>query len=255
MISSAEKLARLMPSAACIESEEPEMESSQHHSQAVILEKSLEFLWQDRNDFFIGVNLTVYFSRQQLKTHDFRGPDVFISLNTERRPRYSWVIWEEDGKYPDVIFELLSESTEDIDRTIKKSIYQDRFRTSEYYWFSPQSFEFAGFHLVDGQYEEMLPNEQGWLWSKKLHLYLGVLDGRLRYFKPSGELVPTPEEAAIQEQMRADEERMRADEERMRADEERRQARREQLRAQQAEQKVAALAARLLELGVDPNTL
>lgn len=248
MIFSSRRLAQLMPSAACIESEEPEMESSQHHSQAVILEKSLEFLWQDRNDFFIGVNLTIYFSRQQLKTHDFRGPDVFISLNTERHPRYSWVTWEEDGKYPDVIFELLSPTTEEIDRTIKKEIYQDRFRTSEYYWFSPESFEFAGFHLVDGQYEEMLFNEQGWLWSKKLHLYLGVFDGALRYFKPTGEMVPTPEEAAIQEQMRADEERMRADEER-------RLARREQLRAQQAEQKIDALSARLRELGVDPNTL
>ncbi|MGH9799340.1 MAG: Uma2 family endonuclease, partial [Blastocatellia bacterium] len=112
MISSAEKLARLMPSAAGVESEEPEMESSLHHSQAVILEKSLEFLWQNRNDFFIGVNLTVYFSREQLKTRDFRGPDVFIVLNTERHPRRSWVTWEEGGKYPDVIFELLSETTE-----------------------------------------------------------------------------------------------------------------------------------------------
>ena len=37
MISSAEKLANLMPSATGIESEEPEMESSLHHSQAVIL--------------------------------------------------------------------------------------------------------------------------------------------------------------------------------------------------------------------------
>ena len=60
------------------------MESSKHHTQAVILEKSLERWWQARQDFFIGVNLTVYFSRQQLKNHDFRGPDVFIVLGVER---------------------------------------------------------------------------------------------------------------------------------------------------------------------------
>ncbi len=34
-----------------------------------------------------------------------------------------------DGKYPDLIIELLSESTATTDRNLKKSLYQDRFRT------------------------------------------------------------------------------------------------------------------------------
>ncbi|MBW4465374.1 MAG: hypothetical protein KME07_08030 [Pegethrix bostrychoides GSE-TBD4-15B] len=29
-------------------------------------------------------------------------------MNTERRPRKSWMGWEEEGKYPNVIIEVLS---------------------------------------------------------------------------------------------------------------------------------------------------
>ena len=249
----AERLAALMPDASQLLSEEPEMESSKHHTQAVILEKSLERWWQTRQDFFIGVNLTVYFSRQQLKTHDFRGPDVFIVLGTERRPRTSWVVWEEGGKYPDVIFELLSDSTSEIDREIKKEIYASRFRTPEYFWFSPDTLEFRGWRLTDNHYEEIEPDERGWRWSRMLGLFLGVVDDKLRYFTSASELVPTPEEGEAQarqllqqEHSRAEQERTRAEQERARADQERRQAEHERARAEQ-------LAARLRALGVEPE--
>ena len=71
--------------------------------------------------FFIGANLTIYFSKDQLKSKDFRGPDFFFLVKqTEKRPRRSWVVWEEDGKYLSVIIELLSASTAQVDRTLKK---------------------------------------------------------------------------------------------------------------------------------------
>lgn len=56
-------------------------------------------------------------------------------LDTQHYPRKSWVVWEEDDKYPNVIIELLSESTEQVDRRLKKQIYQDTFHTPEYFWF------------------------------------------------------------------------------------------------------------------------
>jgi Uma2 family endonuclease len=34
--------------------------------------------------------------------------------------RNSWVVWEEDGRYPNLIIELLSDSTSKTDRTLKK---------------------------------------------------------------------------------------------------------------------------------------
>jgi Uma2 family endonuclease len=192
-------------------SDEPEMESSLHYMQLLLLVTCLEWLWRDRNDFFIGANLTIYFSRQQLKHRDFRGPDFFLVTGTQKYPRNSWVVWEEDGRYPDLIIELLSDSTANVDRTVKKQLYQNQFRTPEYFWFSPSDLDLAGFRLAGNQYQEIAVDEQGWRWSEVLGLYLGVEAGKLRYFTLNGDLVLTPEEAAQQERQRAEQERQRAE--------------------------------------------
>nr|WP_242021483.1 Uma2 family endonuclease [Nodosilinea sp. FACHB-141] len=200
----AQQLADLMPDATKLESNEPEMESSLHYAQLALLVACLEWLWRDRTDFFIGANLTVYFSREQLKTRDFRGPEFFLVNQTQRRPRKSWVVWEEGGQYPDLIIELLSPATAKTDRSLKKVLYQDRFRAPEYFWFSPETLEFEGYRLVGQHYDAIAPNEAGQRWSEVLGLFLGVQDETLRYFHSSGELVPTPEEAAAVAQERAD---------------------------------------------------
>jgi hypothetical protein len=72
---------------------------------------------------------TIYYSPNQLKSEDFRGPDFFVVLGAEKKERKSWVVWQEDGKYPNVIVELLSDSTASVDRGLKKEIYQNTFRT------------------------------------------------------------------------------------------------------------------------------
>ena len=82
-------------------------------------------------------------------------------------------------------------------------MYENRFHTPEYFWFSPESLEFAGFKLVGNQYQEIVANQEGYLWSEVLDLYLGVVNSKLRYFTSEGELVPTPEEAAIKIQKEA----------------------------------------------------
>ena len=175
-------------------SDEPPLESEFHLRQLWLLIESLELLWQDRQDFYAFGNLTIYYSSRQRKSEQFRGPDFFVVLETERKPRKSWVVWEEDGKYPNVIVEILSDSTADIDRGLKKQIYQDVFRTPNYFWFDPQTLEFKGFHLVEGDYQELPPNENGWLRSQELGLYLGIYQSQLRFFTDQGQLVQTPRE-------------------------------------------------------------
>ncbi|NJN31845.1 MAG: Uma2 family endonuclease [Synechococcales cyanobacterium RM1_1_8] len=209
------------------DSDEPPLESSLHLQQMLLLLKCLDWLWRDRSDYFSAGNLTVYYSPRQLKSEDFRGPDFFIVLDSDPRPRKSWVVWEEGGKYPNLIIELLSDSTAATDRGLKKQIYQDIFRTPDYFWFDPQTLEFAGFHLVDGTYRPLEPNPQGRLWSQQLGLFLGLYPAlspglspdlapdtesqTLRFFTAEGDLVPTPEEAALAAQQATEAERQRAD--------------------------------------------
>ena len=176
---------------------EPPMETYLHLQQMILLLKCLEWWWRDRSDFFAAGNLTIYYSPQQRKSEFFRGPDFFVVLGTERKPRPSWVVWQEGGQYPHVIIEILSDSTAETDRGLKKQIYQDIFRTPDYFWFDPNSFEFQGFQLVGGQYQALEANEQGCLWSQQLQLFLGLENGQLRFFTPQGKLVPTAEESAL----------------------------------------------------------
>ncbi|MCJ2541600.1 Uma2 family endonuclease [Thermostichus vulcanus] len=246
-----QQLAELIPSAQGLLSDEPEMEHSLHALQLLILVTCLHRLWQDRSDYFLAWNLTVYYSREQLKTKDFRGPDLFLVKGVSNHPRGSWVVWEEGGKYPDLIIELLSESTANVDRTEKRELYQSIFRTPEYFYFSPETLEFMGLRLGEGgeRYEEIAPTDrvsgteslQGLRWSKVLGLYLGIHNRQLRYFFPNGELVPLPEEAEKIERQRMEQERQRAEQERQ--------------RAESAEQRAERLAQKLRELGVDPGTL
>ena len=181
-------------------SEEPSLESYAHLQQILILLQCLEWLWQERNDYFAAANLTIYYSPNQKKSEYFRGPDFFVVLGTERRlERKSWVVWGEGGKYPDVIVEILSPSTAKIDRGEKKQIYQDIFRTPDYFWFDPETLELQGFRLMEGQYQAIEPTDRGWLWSDLLGLFLGIYQQQLRYFNREGELIPTPAEVAKQE--------------------------------------------------------
>jgi Uma2 family endonuclease len=175
-------------------SNEPPLESDLHRKQIDLLIRLLEWLWRDRQDFYVSGNLTIYFSPNQKKSEDFRGADFFVVLNAERKPRKSWVVWEEDGKYPNVIVELLSSSTAATDKGLKKQIYAENFRTIDYFWFDPQTLEFAGFHFVDGKYQPLEANPQGWLWSQQLELFLGVYNSQLRFFTADNKLVATPEE-------------------------------------------------------------
>ena len=203
MTLTAKRLDELMPDATLLESDEPEMESSLHYLQLALLVSCLDWLWREQKDYFIGANLTIYFSRQQLKNRDFRGPDFFLVKNTQNHPRRSWVVWEEDGKYPDLIIELLSTSTAVIDKAFKKTLYEERFRTQEYFWFSPDTLELAGFKLIDGKYKPIKSNNSNLLWSNVLGLYLGLEGDKLRYFDAEKRLVLTPEEVALQEQNRS----------------------------------------------------
>jgi len=215
-------------------SDEPPLETELHLRQIILFLNCLEWLWRGRNDVYIAGNLTIYYSRNQRKDKDFRGPDFFVVLDTERKMRRSWTVWEEEGKYPHFILETLSESTAKIDRGLKKELYQDTFRTPDYFWFDPETLEFEGFHLVDGKYEPLEANEEGQLWSQQLGLYLRVEQGLLRFFTEEGELVPTPEEDAEFERQQKESEREQKE---------------------FAEQKAERLAAKLRELNIDPDSI
>jgi Uma2 family endonuclease len=175
-------------------SDEPLMDNSRHTDQMLLLMKMLRWHWRDRHDYFCNGNLSIFYNFAPIKK---LGPDFFVAIGVDPRDRGSWMVWREDGRYPDVIVELLTDSTAANDRGEKKQIYQDVFRTPAYLLFDPLTGELEGYGLSGGKYRRIVPDANGLLECEPLGLSFGVHDGWLRYFTPDGKLVETPEEEAI----------------------------------------------------------
>ena len=188
------------------------METQRHKLQMDILIDTIQPWLDQRADGYVGGNMFVYYSLAQLKNQDFRGPDFFAVLGVPKTERLSWVVWEE-GKPPDVVIELLSETTANNDKNAKKLIYQNQMRVSEYFWYDPfNPNDFAGFDLNSGAYQQIALNEKNQLVSKVLDLalvrwqgnYRGVDATWLRWATLDGELFPTSQEMVVISQQRAE---------------------------------------------------
>lgn len=237
------------PSDLIFDDGEP-LESPRHRIAMNVLIRSCQQARRERTDFYAGGNMFVYYSRNQAMNRDFRGPDFFVTLEVDgSRERKAWIVWEEDGRYPDVIVELLSPSTEAVDRDAKKRLYERVFKTPDYFIFDPfDPNSLQGWRLQLGRgYQPLQPNSQGWLWCETLELWLGTWEGVidreppkgtchwLRFYDPDGNLVPLPEE---QERQRADQAEALLVQERQRVETER-----------------AELIERLRARGIDPKDL
>jgi Uma2 family endonuclease len=188
-----------------------------------------------KTDFYVGANMFVYYSVEQARAvseemkkglpwRAYRGPDVFwVGGVDPDRKREIWIAWEEGGRLPDVIIELLSPATAKKDRTEKRDLYERVFRTAEYFLCDPDTGTLEGLRLEGRFYQSIQPDEKGRLWSEQLGVSLGAWHGVVerrkgdwfRLFRSDGSLVPTPEERTVAYRQQA--EAYRADAERQRA--------------------------------------
>jgi Uma2 family endonuclease len=185
------------------------LETNRHRIAMSVLIRSTHQALANRDDYFAGGNMFIYYSSAQVRNRDFRGPDFFVVLGVDGTDRPGWVVWEENGRYPDVIVELMSPSTAEVDTGTKKDIYERIFRTPDYFVFDPfDPNSLQGWHLdLNEGYQPLAPNEQGRLWCQRLGLWLGTWSGTidrvpavwLRFYDEVGNLVPLPEEAAGQQ--------------------------------------------------------
>lgn len=82
------------------------METQRHKLQLDLLIDGLVLWLEQREDGYVGGNMFLYYSMDQLRNQDFLRPDFFAVIDVPKGERKSWVVWEQ-GKAPDVIIELL----------------------------------------------------------------------------------------------------------------------------------------------------
>ena len=248
-----------MPPTDLIYDDGAPLESNRHRIAMNVLIEGVHQAYQGRDDYFAGGNMFVYYSSEQVRNRDFKGPDFFVTLDVDgKRDRKSWIVWEEIGRYPDVILELMSPSTASQDIGEKKRLYEGTFRTQDYFVYNPfERKSLQGWHLGENlKYNAIAPDERGWLWCERLGLWLGLWEGTIlretatwvRFYDSEGNLILLGEEKAEEERQRAEEERQRAN--RAEAD------RAEAIAALEEERRQKQMMRnRLLEMGVDPDSL
>jgi Uma2 family endonuclease len=227
------------------------METGFHDAQDALLKDTLVDAWSDRKDFFVAGNMFVYFSERQIRSNDFRGPDVFVVLDVEAKGRKSWVAWEEGGRLPDVVIEVTSDSTAEVDYGVKKQIYAQIWRTSAYFIFNPATEKLEGYRLDTARrhYVAIEPDARGDLEVAALGLKLGLRQTSYRFYEQpfvrwltlEGAPLPTPQERAEAERTRAEAESARAETESARAEAESARAEAERARADELESRLRAL--------------
>jgi Uma2 family endonuclease len=221
----------LPPGSELPDSDGEPMETERHDMQMHALVRSLADWAKGRTPLYVGGNMFVYYSERQVRGEHFRGPDVFVVLGASDTERRSWVLWEE-LKLPDVVIELTSESTKDVDHGIKKTIYARDWKTACYVLYDPLSHALEAYRLdaPRRRYVRIAPDARGDVEVAPLGLKLGLRPvsipprgepPSLRWIDDAGEVVPLPEE---RERKRADDESRRADDEKRRADDEKRRA-------------------------------
>jgi Uma2 family endonuclease len=212
-----------------------------------VLTPILNRLHPDGN-FLAGSDTGIYWRRTKDPLEGCRAPDWYYIANVPRllegEYRRSYVIWDEVIS-PLIVIEYVSgggaEEHDQTPNTGKYWVYEQGIKASYYIIWDPFGVRLEVFERIRGRYQPRNPDENGRFYIPEMEVEFGIWNGTYQGFPgdwlriwENGRLVPTAEEQTDLERQVAEQERRRAETEKQRAE---------------------RLAARLRELGVDPDSV
>jgi Uma2 family endonuclease len=243
----------------------------QEHPQSLLLTSSispvLDALHPDGH-YNIGQDSGIYWRLTDPPERGAEAPDWFYVPNVppllNGKMRRSYVMWKEIIA-PLIAIEFVSgNGAEERDTTSpfagddskagKFWVYEQAIRVPFYAIYEVEKAAVEVYELVGNHYQRCSPNQRGHYPIPQMGVELGIWQGQygnhtlpwLRWWDSAGNLLLAGDERAEQEKQRAEREELRAEQEKQRAE-------REEQRAEREEQRAERLAARLRELGVDPE--
>jgi Uma2 family endonuclease len=193
---------------------QPMAENDVQYRWIVMLRGNIGMLLQDRQDVYVAADHLVY-AREGDPTIR-QAPDTYVVFGRPKRDRGSYRVWEEDGIFPQVVFEVLSPGNRRAEMARKFAFY-DEYGAEEYYVIDPQRNRVEGYLRSPGGLTD-IPDMGGWV-SPRLGVRFDTSGPEPVLYHPDGRRFLTYEDLA--------EEARRA----------------------------GRLAAKLRELGVDPDTV
>ena len=178
-----------------------------------LLRAILSCLWSERQEWFLGVNMGVYYDSKMPAIV----PDGFLSLGVVRRKsergRLSYVLWQENYIVPQLVLEVVSQTygQEYGDKQAKYArigvLYYAIYNPD--YWERDKHDPFEVYRLVEGEYvrqvgEPVWMSEIGLGIGRERSSYEGWIREWLRWYDVQGKCILTEAE---QERQRAEQER------------------------------------------------
>ncbi len=207
----------------------PMADNTKQFRWIVVIQQNLEWLFADNPNVFVAGDLLWYPVEGDNKTRvapNIRvAPNVMVIFGRPKGDRGSYKQWEEENIPPQVVFEILSPGNTKAEMN-RKLLFYDRFGVEEYYVYDPDSNELGGWLRREG-FLDIIESISGWI-SPRMQIKFDLSTDELKIFRPDGKRFLSYVEIA----QRAEEERQRAE---------------------NAEAKANRLAARLREMGIDPE--
>lgn len=203
---------------------QPMADNTIQYECMVTLKGNLELLFADNPQVFVAGDLLWYpvEGRPDIR----QAPDVMVVFGRPKGHRGSYKQWEEENIPPQVVFEIWSPSNR-FSRMEEKMHFYERYGVEEYYIYYPDAGEWEGWRREG---ERFIPIEQieGWV-SPRLGIHFGRgLETELGLQLPNGRrMLSFLEIAQIAE--------------------------RAQREAEAERERAERLAAKLRELGIDPE--
>jgi Uma2 family endonuclease len=154
----------------------PMGETDVHIKQILNLLFTLSRFYHDDSRVYVAADLLLYYVEGDPK--EFVVPDVFVVKGVPKGDRRVYKVWEE-GRAPDVVFEITSASTRREDLGSKKVLYAD-LGVTEYFVFDPMNGSLRGFRLRGSEYQSI----ESPIFSERLELELRVESYHLRLYDP-----------------------------------------------------------------------
>ena len=173
----------------------PMGETDLHRSIMVETIDSLKLHYAGQKVYVSG-NILLFYQPGNRRRHV--SPDVLVVKGLDPHDRENYLLWDE-GRPPNVVIEVTSESTREEDQYDKFEIYRDQIRVPECFQFDPRGEylrpALQGYRLKARRYERIEP-VSGRLPSRELGLHLERHQRRLRLWDPAtGAWIPTLQES------------------------------------------------------------
>ncbi|GBC94671.1 hypothetical protein HRbin16_00455 [bacterium HR16] len=124
----------------------------------VTIKGNLELLFADHPDVFVAGDLLWYPVEGNAEIR--QAPDVMVAFGRPKGHRRSYKQWEEGNIPPQVVFEVWSPGNR-VSQMLDKLAFYDRYGVEEYYLYYPESGEWDGWTRQEGRLTPISQME-GW---------------------------------------------------------------------------------------------